>query len=171
MFSIVISISGFAQEKLKEGNIKINHRIYSVSEMDGPVANTKKSYWIENNAEFIKTQKENTKPWANLNNYEFMGSVTFSSVVIKVLGKSRIAELSADKGIVVVTLYPDHTGKIRASTFMKQSTQTVTLKELAKINDYIIDNLSYKVPNDINPGQNITPLTYVIRFSRLNNYR
>lgn len=161
---LFVYVSG--QEKPNDTKISIDDRIYTISKAD--VELKAEYYWVQDNADYIRSFEESMEPEIGLKNINFVGDETINSIVIKAIGGSRIGELASDSGALSLLVYPDHTGRIKAIAFLKPTTQTVTVEELDLINTYMRKLLSYRISDALKPEQKIKPIMYVIRFKHLN---
>lgn len=153
-----------AQEKIiMEGKVTINNRVYSVSKSSPKYKNG--GLWVKYNVEFIQKQESDPKPYTIVD-YGFATTETFKSAVIRVLGRSRIMELSADR-YLLMTIYPGYTGKIKAMKFRIPNDHLITIEELDRISSYIENNISFKIPGPVRADHKIPPLIENIRFAEL----
>src|SRR5690606_27186100 len=122
-----------------------NNRVYSVSKND-PKYRVKRLLIRENNA-FIQKQKNDLKPYVSMGEVKYTSTETLISAFIKVLGRTRLKELSPHAGIGMI-VYPDYTGKIKAMEFIVTADHPITMKELDRITDYIEKNVSFQIPKN-----------------------
>src|SRR5690554_2440292 len=142
LFICMFTLPVLAQEKIKEGKVTVNDRVYSVSKNSKHNA---KRLWIQYNVEFIRKGGNDPKSYTKID-YEFATKETIISAVEKVLGRSRIAELTASKyKTLPMTVYPDYTGKIVAMEFRISDDNPITMEELDRISSFIEKNVSFKV--------------------------
>src|SRR5690554_6881987 len=155
-FICLFTLPALAQEKIKEGKVTVNNRVYSVSKNSKHNATR---FWIQYNVEFIQKGGNDPKSYARID-YELATKETIISAVEKVLERSRIAELAANQyNSLSVSVYPDYTGRIKAMFFIIPIDHPITMEEIDRISFSIEKNVSFKVSEPLKPGQRISPFS------------
>lgn len=146
-------------QTIKVGQHRIDRHIYSVSNYghNGRLM-------VEANSGLISRVK--TSSLSRIEFPEISSKENIKSAFVKVLGTARINELIPEK-YVLVLLYFDTNGKVLAVKYILNKNSRITLKEINTITTFIKDNISFKIPPDIEKDEKITIFSHLIRFNDL----
>lgn len=162
-FLIVILLATYmnvySQNKIGEGVIKTKSITFSGKK----IGTSSMGITNQNNISIINTPPKMLKKLSEVK-YSDPNAVSF--VFLQVFSKQKLEQLLPEKNIVL-TFYPDHTGKVRAVQFLVKNNTLITPTELELLENNLKTNVSFIIPKGENDSDNIWPLTQVVFFDKL----